>query len=93
MGHPYDATRLRDGRVFLIYGYRHKPYGIRARVLDPGCGDIDSAQEIVIREDGLSGDIGYPSATVLADGSVLATYYIYGVDGVRHIAGSVLEIR
>ncbi len=92
MGHPYDAVRLRDGRVFLIYGYRHDPYGIRVRVLDPECGDIDSAEETVIRNDGLSGDLGYPSATLLPDGKVLATYYIYGEDGIRHIAGSVLEV-
>ena len=93
MGHPYDAVRLRDGRVFLIYGYRNDPYGIRARVLDPECGDIDSAEEIVIRNDGLSGDLGYPSAALLPDGKVLATYYIYGEDRIRHIAGSVLEIK
>jgi len=92
VGHPYDAVRLRDDRVFLIYGYRHEPYGIRARVLDPECSDVDSAEEIVIRDDGLSGDIGYPSATLLPDGRVLATYYFYGEDGVRYIAGSVLEI-
>jgi hypothetical protein len=34
IGHPYHAVRLPDNRVFLVYGYRHPPYGIRARVLD-----------------------------------------------------------
>ncbi len=92
VGHPYTAIELPDGRVFLIYGYRHEPFGIRARVLDPECSDIDTAPEFVIRDDGLSGDLGYPWATVLSDGRVLALYYIYGADGLRHIAGSVLEI-
>ena len=92
IGHPYTAIELPDGRVFLIYGYRHEPFGIRARVLDPECSNLDTAPEFVIRDDGLSGDLGYPWATVLSDGRVLALYYIYDADGLRHIAGSVLEI-
>jgi hypothetical protein len=92
VGHPYTPVELPDGRVFLIYGYRHEPFGIRARVLDPECTDIDTAPEFVIRDDGLGTDLGYPWATVLPDGRVLALYYIYGADGLRHIAGSVLEI-
>ncbi len=31
-GHPHFALRLPDKQVLLIYGYRHQPYGIRARV-------------------------------------------------------------
>ena len=91
-GHPYTPVPLPDGRVLLIYGYRHAPYGIRARLLDPECSDIDTAPEFVIRDDGLGTDLGYPWGTVLADGRMLAVYYIYGQDGLRHIAGSVLEI-
>jgi hypothetical protein len=92
IGHPYTPVQLPDGRVFLINGYRHEPYGIRARVLDPECSDIDTAEEFVIRDDGLGSDLGYPWATAMADGRVLATYYIFGDDGIRHIAGSVLEV-
>ena len=51
IGHPYHALRLPDGRVYLIYGYRHEPYGIRARILDPECTDF-SGEEIVLRDDG-----------------------------------------
>ena len=92
IGHPYTPVPLPDGRVLLIYGYRHEPYGIRARLLEPECGDIDTAPEFVIRDDGLGTDLGYPWGTVLSDGRVLAVYYIYGQDGIRHIAGSVLKI-
>ncbi|MEA3477409.1 MAG: sialidase family protein, partial [Bacteroidota bacterium] len=51
-GHPLQALRLPDNRVFLVYGYRHKPYGIRARILNAECTDYGTAKEIIIREDG-----------------------------------------
>ena len=41
------------------YGYRHKPFGIRARILNAECIDFATAPEIVLREDGSNGDIGY----------------------------------
>jgi len=90
IGHPYHALRLPDGRVFLVYGYRHVPYGIRARLLDAECTDF-SGEEIVLRDDGGSGDLGYPWACLTADGRVLVAYYFNREDGVRHIAGTVLE--
>jgi len=92
-GHPLQALRLPDNRVFLVYGYRHKPYGIRARVLNPECTDYNTAEEIIIRADGGSGDIGYPWAVMLDDNRVLVTYYFNIDNGTRHIAGSILEIE
>ena len=89
-GHPHDARRLPDGRLFLVYGYRHEPYGIRARVLNAECTDFAKASEIVLRDDGGSGDLGYPWASVLPDGRVLAVYYFNVATGTRHIAGTFL---
>ncbi|MCK5068142.1 MAG: exo-alpha-sialidase [Bacteroidales bacterium] len=91
-GHPLQALRLPDNRVFLVYGYRHKPYGIRARILNAECTDYGTAEEIIIREDGGSTDIGYPWAVMLDESRVLVTYYFNLKNGTRHIAGSVLEI-
>lgn len=94
-GHPLQALRLPDNRVFLVYGYRHEPYGIRARILNPECTDFATAEEIVLRVDGGSGDIGYPWAVMLDEEHVLVTYY-FNTDnetGTRHIAGSVVEIH
>ncbi len=91
-GHPLQALRLPDNRVFLVYGYRHKPYGIRARILNAECTDYGTAEEIIIREDGGSTDIGYPWAVMLDENRVLVTYYFNIENGTRHIAGSVLEI-
>ena len=92
-GHPLQALRLPDNRVFLVYGYRHEPYGIRARILNAECTDYETAEEIIIRTDGGSGDIGYPWAVMLDQNRVLVTYYFNINNGTRHIAGSILEIN
>ncbi|NND32988.1 MAG: exo-alpha-sialidase [Saprospiraceae bacterium] len=91
-GHPLQALRLADNRIFLVYGYRHKPYGIRARILNPEGTDYATAPEIIIRKDGGGTDIGYPWAVLLDDKHVLVTYYFNKDDGIRHIAGSVLKL-
>ena len=92
-GHPHFALRLPDKRVLLIYGYRHAPFGIRARVLDAECTNFATAEEIVLREDGGNGDLGYPWATMTSKNRALAVYYFNQADGIRHIAGTILEIR
>jgi len=91
IGHPPHPLRLKDGRILLTYGYRHKPYGIRARLMDSEAEQFIS-EEIIIREDAVCADIGYPSATQLANGKVLVVYYFTKDDGIRHIAGSVFSV-
>jgi hypothetical protein len=91
-GHPLQALRLPDNRVLLTYGYRHKPFGIRARILNPECTDYDTAPEIVLRTDGGSTDLGYPWAVMLDERRVLITYYFNVAGGPQHIAGTVLEL-
>ena len=79
--------------MLLVYGYRHPPFGIRARVLDAECTDFATAPEIVLRDDGGSVDLGYPWATMLGDGSrALVVYYFNEKDGTRYIAGTLLQI-
>lgn len=90
-GHPHHAIHLRDGRMFLVYGYRHKPYGIRARLLDAEAKNISESEEIILRDDGGNGDLGYPWAAQLPDGRILAAYYFNVENGVRHIAGTLLD--
>lgn len=91
-GHPLQALPLPDGRVLLTYGYRHKPFGIRARVLNAECTDFATAPEIVLRTDGGTTDIGYTWAVNLDANRVLVVYYFNVADGLRHIAGTILEI-
>ena len=90
-GHPHHACRLPDGRTLLVRGYRHEPYGIRAHALNAECTDFREAEDFVLREDGGSGDIGYPWLAVLPGGHVLAVYYFNIDGGTRHIAGTLLD--
>lgn len=89
-GHPHCATLLEDGRILLVYGYRHKPYGIRARILDPEASRLAESPEIVLRDDGGNGDLGYPWVTRMADGRYLVVYYFNRDNGPRQIAGTIL---
>lgn len=91
-GSPHHALRLPDGRVWLVYGYRHPPFGIRARVLNAECTDFAAAPEIVLRDDGGNTDVGYPWSAVLPGGSVLSVYYFNVADGPRFIGGTVCAV-
>ncbi len=93
IGHPYQATRLKDGRIFLIYGYRHDPFGIRARLLNADATNIADSPELVIRDDGGNGDLGYPWSAILPDGKIMVAYYLNIKDGTRFIAGSILSVE
>ncbi len=92
-GHPLNALRLPDNRVLLTYGYRHEPFGIRARILNAECTDFATAPEIVLREDGGNTDIGYTWPVQLDKNRVLVVYYFNKEKGTRHIAGTILEIK
>ncbi len=92
-GHPLHALRLPDNRVLLSYGYRHKPFGIRARVLNPECTDFASAPEIILRDDGDNGDLGYTWSVLLDDHRAMVVYYFNKNNGTRYIAGTILEIN
>jgi sialidase-1 len=92
-GHPHYALRLADKRVLLVYGYRHPPFGVRARVLDPECERIELAPEIVLRDDGGNSDLGYPWATMISKHRALVVYYFNKANGTRYIAGSFLAVE
>ena len=92
-GHPLNAIRLPDNRVLLTYGYRHKPFGIRARILNAECTDFATAPEIILREDGGNSDIGYTWPVLMDGNRVLITYYFNKDDSTRHIAGTIIEIK
>jgi hypothetical protein len=72
-GLPSHLLRLRDDRLLMSYGYRRAPYGNRARLsTDHGKSWSD---ELILSEDGTSGDLGYPSTVELADGTLLTVWY------------------
>jgi len=75
LGKPPHLTRLRDGRILVTYGYRHKPYGERACISVDGGKSWDYDNEIILRDDAPSGDLGYPASVELDDGTILTVYY------------------
>jgi hypothetical protein len=79
--------------VLLVYGYRHKPMGIRARVLDPECTNVATASEVVLRDDGGSVDLGYPWATMVGKDRALVVYYFNQADGMRTIDGTFVQVE
>lgn len=91
-GQPLHALRLPDNRVLLTYGYRYKPFGIRARILNAECTDYSTAPEIILREDGGSADLGYTWSVQLNPNRVLVCYYFNIENTTRYIAGTILEI-
>ena len=92
-GHPLHAMQLPDKRVFLAYGYRHAPLGVRARVLDAECTDGATAPEIILRDDGGSFDLGYPWSVMLSKNRILTVYYFNQKDKTRYIAGTILSLE
>ncbi len=75
-GNPPSLIALRDGRLCLTYGCRARPFGIRARLSrDQGA---TWGEEIVLRDDGPTGDLGYPRSVQRPDGRVVTVYYFNG---------------
>ena len=70
----------------------NKPYGIRARILNAECTDFGTAPEIILREDGGNGDIGYTYLVQLDKKRVLVVYYFNTENGTRSIEGTILSI-
>ncbi len=92
-GYPLNALRLPNNRVLLTYGYRHKPFGIRARILNAECTDFATAQEFILRDDGDNSDIGYTWPVQLDNNKILVVYYFNKENGTRYIAGTLIEIN
>lgn len=63
----------KDGILISVYGYRQKPYGIRAMFSYDG-GDTWET-DCVLVDNEVSGDLGYPSSVVLEDGNILTVFY------------------
>lgn len=72
-GLPSHLMRLSNGRLVMTYGHRRAPLGIQMRFSD------DQAQtwseEIIISNDGTSGDLGYPSTVECMNGMMVTVWY------------------
>jgi len=74
-GFPQHLLVLRDGRLLATYGYRYYPYGVRACISRDGGKTWDTGREMILRDNGLNGDLGYPVSMELEDGRVMTVYY------------------
>lgn len=72
-GNPPALTKLQDGRLCLVYGYRAAPFGIHARLSEDGGNTW--GEVIHLRDDGGSADIGYPRTIQRPDGVLVTAYY------------------
>ena len=81
LGKPPHLLTLRNGWLLVTYGYRHEPFGQRACISKDGGASWDYDQEIILRGDAPSGDLGYPASVELDDGTILTVYYQQEVAG------------
>lgn len=88
-GNPPSLVKLKDGRLVITYGYRSEPYGIRARIsTDEGATWGD---EVVLRSDGGTWDLGYTRTVQRPDGQLVTVYYYNVGDTERFIGATIWE--
>lgn len=72
-GLPPHLLRRRDGSLLLTYGHRRAPLGNQARIsTDHGA---TWSAPVILSDDGITGDLGYPSTVELEDGTLLTVWY------------------
>lgn len=77
-GFPAHIFVHSSGAVVLSYSRRHHPTGIRARVsFDNG---VTFGDELVLRDDGIDWDLGYPCTTENERGELVTVYYMKEID-------------
>ena len=87
---PGSLVRLPDGRIVIVHGYRIAPSGIRARISSDN--GRTWSDEVVVRQDGGSFDLGYTRAVLRPDGKIVAAYYFNGnVAEERTIEASIID--
>ena len=87
-GNPPSLTKLHDGRICLVYGYRTPPYGIHARISEDN--GKSWGEVIHLRDDGGAADLGYPRTVQRADGTLVTAYYFNDQpDTERYIAATL----
>ncbi len=72
-GLPSHLLRLSDGRLLMTYGYRRAPFGNQVRLSEDH--GRTWSQPVTISDDGMGGDLGYPSTVELAAGQFATLWY------------------
>ncbi len=89
---PVSLVALGGESIAAIYGWRMKPYGLRARIShDSGRTWGDT---VILRDDAANNDIGYTRAAMRKDGSVVILYYYTtATTPEQHIAATIWRPR
>lgn len=72
-GAPSHLTVLSNGALLAVYGYRERPYGIKA-MISRDSGESWDVDNLLCIHDVID-DIGYPASVELSDGSILTVFY------------------
>lgn len=72
-GLPSHLLKLKDGRLLMSYGYRRKPFGNQIRLSEDSGRSWSDA--FSISEDGITGDLGYPSTVECDNGTMVTVWY------------------
>lgn len=72
-GSPAHLYLHSSGKLISTYGYREAPYGNRVALSDDGGENWET--DLVLTDDGMSGDLGYPATVELKDGRLLTVFY------------------
>ena len=74
-GSPPHIMKHSSGMLICTYGYREKPYGIKAMFSNDNGESWDYGYDIYVND--FSSDLGYPSSVELDDGSILTVFYAH----------------
>jgi hypothetical protein len=92
LGHPGHLLMLSDGRLLCTYGRRVPPYGVRACLSEDGGRTWRADDEIVIRSDLSTNDVGYATTIEYEPGSLFTAYYGGTSDGVTGVEGTYFDL-
>lgn len=72
-GSPPHLLRHSSGKIICTYGYRREPFGQRVAISSDNGKTWDKG--LILRNDGPSGDLGYPATVELPNGDLFTIYY------------------
>ena len=86
---PPHLLKLSDGRILCTYGYRRAPMGIRAVLSSDGGETWDTANTVILREDG-----GTPTQSMaITDPPDLESLRLSGAEFRKRVAAAVIRGR
>ena len=90
-GYPPHMILLKNGAILCTYAHRRFPYGVRACMSYDSGNTWDIDNEIIIRDDALTGRVGYPVSTQLDDETIVTAYSIERLPRVPYSKNDVVS--